>query len=451
MARTASAARRLVMPVGMSGWQSRWFDGIDDRVQGAGVPLVGDVAYTLAAWLRETRSLGATGIALQSGNNVANESAWIGVDGAGRFSGGHTGGSVLTGGRASDRGWHRVCVTKLAGADWPILYVDGVQVSIAGLGSTLAGAGAPYLGRSASGTAPFPGNIWDARIYSRTWSPAEVAQDYLGEWVDPTGLARWWKLEGTTAATTHEEIGGTDDAVTGALISPMAPFRLRRVVEDVPAAPRYYQTVYTSVPHHVSIDAGAGDYSGMLWAHFPRISATRRGLFCKYDFGAGTGLWVYGEGGNLAHRTTAAAANTLCSCPSLAPGWHHIAFRRSGTTVDLWADGSLVASATGVLRDMTNASALEFGRWVNDNYPWIGAAGDILWRKGAVFTPEEIRAHYLTGTVPTGLTCHWPCREGAGTNVADIVGGRDGTLTAASWTTSTRCKARTASPARGAA
>jgi hypothetical protein len=94
---------------------------------------------------------------------------------------------------------------------------------------------------------------------------------------------------------------------------------------------------------------------------------------------------------------------------------------------------------------------LEFGRYISDAYPLIGGLNDIMWRKGGGFTPAEIRAHYLHGTVPGGLTDHWPCREGAGTNLANLVSARVGTLSAASWTTDTRSKARIVSAVRSEA
>jgi hypothetical protein len=128
-------------------------------------------------------------------------------------------------------------------------------------------------------------------------------------------------------------------------------------------------------------------------------------------------------------------------------GWHHFAVQRDGTRLYLFIDAQCWATATDNARDVSNTHPLEFGRYYEQAaaiYRYRGAMGGLIWRKGSAFTWDEIEANYYNGVVPAGSTCHWPMTEGAGTSAADVISGRNGTLSVASWTTSTRSKARAA-------
>lgn len=440
MARIIAPARRLVMPVGMTGWQSRWFDGVDDRIVGVQpATLSGSNPFTAVAWVRCSRVVTATATSVFAWGNTAAGNAYVlcgtiapaGVPYYGIYT---SAGQI--GARRVDLGWHRLVCTFSGGAGGTMtVYVDGAFTASAAWPAPNVQV-PPMLQLGGTGGAYFPGNIWDARIYERAWSLAEVQADYRGEWVDPTGLRRWWKLEDLTAATAHEEIGATDDAVTGALISADAPFRLRRAAEDVSACPL---NGYMVVNDHVDLRPQAVAWGWMGWYRkcaglvptlHQKNSATTDQFRIGYSSGGGVlRLWI----------KDAAGFGPFYAWPSYnngSDGWYHYAASCdvAGNLVSLYVNGSVVGQ-TGLL----GAGSVDPTGTLVITAPGFN---DLMWRKGAVFAPEEIRAHYLEGTVPAGLTCHWPCREGAGTNAADIVGGRNGTLAAASWTTNTRCKAR---------
>lgn len=67
---------------------------------------------------------------------------------------------------------------------------------------------------------------------------------------------------------------------------------------------------------------------------------------------------------------------------------------------------------------------------------------------GAPFTWDEIEAHCYDGIVPTApagsVQIGWAMREPSGLVAASIPAGYNGTLSADSHTTATRCHARTA-------
>jgi hypothetical protein len=102
----------------------------------------------------------------------------------------------------------------------------------------------------------------------------------------------------------------------------------------------------------------------------------------------------------------------------------------------------------------TTGSAAAVGKIDNASALVLGSLsgyqdfGDWLWRKGAPFTWAEIEEHYFnvaTPATPAGcVQIGWGMRDGAGTNIVSVPAGYAGTLSAASWTTSTRCPARTA-------
>jgi hypothetical protein len=152
-------------------------------------------------------------------------------------------------------------------------------------------------------------------------------------------------------------------------------------------------------------------------------------------------------------RDSAVVIVTADTAPMTVPsGWRHMAVGRDNSLgrVFIQIDASAPGSATtGALNDLTVATPMMFGAQAGGVLPIIGALGDFVWRKGAPFTWDEIDAHYYNGVTPTNpgggvVQITWPMREGAGTTAASSPAGYDGTLSAASWTTKTRCKARTA-------
>jgi hypothetical protein len=231
-----STPRRLVLPVGMKGRASLWFDGVDDTVVGVS-PALGTGAWTIAGYCNPRPKNASDGVFLIVGNVTAANS--IAIYQTGNVFGALLGGiEWVSSGVACDNIWHRVVVTFPGGTGRMRVYVDGVFRAQSAADRT------PNIA-SVRCTMGYPGlyqpcNMSDWRAYMRKWSDAEVAADYRGEWVDPTGLVRWWTCENPGYGTTcHEEIGNTEDAITGATWSPNVPFRRRRIVEDVASCPLF--------------------------------------------------------------------------------------------------------------------------------------------------------------------------------------------------------------------
>lgn len=447
------------------------FDGMDDKVVGT-VPFVGDSAFTLVAWVNIATTVDAElKCPLSFGSNVGVDvggGAYLGtvLKGGKYWLGGGISGSSRTATliEAKPSGWHRLVLRHPGGNAKSAVACDGgaaiesaaaVQINIrAGIGSE--------VGRFGMNAYCWPGAVSDARIYSRAWTDAEVAADYRGEWVDPTGLVRWWKLEDELPGYAYEEIGKTNDVVTGALPSPLVPFRRRRIVEDVPYAAGVQAAGSSlTIPHHTAFDPDAGDFGVMGWARVNSNPAVVAEILSKKGAAAANPGWRILRYLDRYYFTVADnSGNNAWQWGNNGTGqyineWHHVALciDRTAALMLLYMDGgppicksiaALTDSISNAL-DVTAGSVQVGGGWRND---W-------LTRKGAVFTWEEIRAHYFDGIVPTapaGSTqIRWGMREGSGTTVASEPAGYNGTLSAASWTTSTRCHARDAATARDAA
>jgi len=449
-ARIASAPRWRVRDVKCS----LSFDGVDDTVVGVAPGIAGSSVWTLAAWVlwRKDSSAGGwpTGV-VSIGVASANTGAFIGLrssGGKGHLSAGVYNDYSLGGDPVALGIWKRVIAVYSGGAGTITLYVGGVQNGAPLAKTCNITDTTPTLGALCGASSTFSAVLLDdARIYSRAWSPAEVAADFRGEDVSSTGLVRWWKLEDGLGSTAREEIGGTNDPAPGALWSPLVPFRRNRIVENVAACPYRAEVV---VLHHADLSPGAGSFGIGGWIVAPP-KGTALNLAFKYSASAYMFLDVPTDG---LTRMRLYDGTTLITCASPFGAkpltWMHLFGVRdnvSGLAI-LYVDGvPMKAQALGALGDIGNTANLTL---LNPAAVLFGA-NDLLWRKGAPFTWDEIRAHYFDGIIPANpgggvVQIGWAMREGAGTTVASSPAGYNGTLSAASWTTATRCKARIAVP-----
>jgi len=461
-ARTASAARSLVLPDGMKGRASLWFDGVDDKVTGLlPTALTGTSPWTLICWVKIPYDPAATVGVMSGGAFGVGTGIWLGVynaAGVRTWGGGYRVTADLnTGVRPKYGDWQHIACTYSGGANGTItMYVDGAVAGapIAFPGSPAVVATTAWFGSLLNATFARC-NIAFARIFTRALSLAEVQAAKRGEAISATSLGRRWTCENPGYGTTcHEEIGNTEDAITGALWSPDVPFRRRRVVEDVGAA--WKPNVTTSicaVGDDAALQPGAGSCGLMGWFRRggPVASTT---LFAKFDFPVTYRgiLAYYSSTADIVVAMVGDGATTRTLNVAVRSGWFHLAvvIDRTAGMFFVLVNGAILGSiAIGALGSVDAAVPLRFGQWPGWFNAAFGSHNDWIWRKGAVFSWDEIEAHYYDGVTPTNpgggvVQIGWAMRENAGTTVVSIPAGYNGTLSAASWTTATRCHARSA-------
>jgi len=435
---------------------SLWFDGVDDRITGVMPAVSGSGAWTLVSRINPADlSLSHRGIVYLgdgSGSGTATDLRQYGN--VYRCVGSNAAWSV-NGGSPRIGTWDRVVATFSGGIGGTIrFFQNGQQIGISGPVTPAIASGICMVGSlTAAGTYVTKGCLSDTRIYSRAWSPAEVAADNRGEDVSSANLVRWWKLEDGLGTTAHEEIGGTDDPVTGALPSPLVPFRRSRIVEDVPAAALGTGAVSCTVAHHADLDPAAGSFSLSLWTSARGVSGD---IIASKDDGSKGWILDFTTGGALRLRlrdgaTTITVTGTaiLGSLWSGVGSWRTVTITcdRVGGFAYLSVDGGPPArTALGALGSIANTADLIFGAGASG---FVGGLNDSWWWNGRALSWDERRALYFDGIVPaaSGATrIGWAMRENTGTVVASSPSGYNGTLSADSHTPATRFKARVAVP-----
>lgn len=443
------------------------FDGVDDYVA-FGNPLVGDDGWSIFTWVKFLRvPLAdfdvplAVGIPDQGGGYGG---PWFGLRTSGELVAGHFATGCGPEKKMDLCRWYRVALTHPKGSGKARLYLDGKQKAIQPINTTSSATGAyGYIGRYGISGYYSKSLLHDVRVYRRECDPAEVAADARGEWIDATSLARRLRLDDGPTGTAYEEIGGTSEPVVGALPSPIVPFRRRSRLVNVPAAVRFPGTAFSfvTIPDHVDLRPGSGSWGVMFWLRQDRYlewsSIAQKGVEVSGQAG-----WVIGRSsiGDLSIRVSDGVSGAIYAPgASIATNGHlHLALvcdRSSGKLLFHVNAGPPVVCSLGALGSVDVGDPLRLGGVASWSNKFVGSQSEMVWRKGSAFTWEEVRAHYFDGTVPDcPAGCKqigWALDEGSGTTAHSSPAGYDGTLSADSWTTSTRSKARSAANARDAA
>ena len=454
-ARTASAQRRATLPPWLKGRASLYFDPTDDRAAGT-IPadLTGDSAFTLMARLRPMSVITATNRgALSIGQNGADTGAFLGqvVSGGRAFIGGGLIGTTLADTMPSPIDEWTPAMIRYAGGVNGALTLVVKDRSTAGVCTANITTTVAELGRLLAAGTCFGGCVSDARVYSRAVSDREYDawRDGLAE---PVTSRRFWSCENPGYGTTvHERDGNTDDAITGGVWLPEVPFRRRRVIENVAACPRMMTaaTDAITIAHHADIDPGAGSWGVMGWVLEPtKVNTGLIGKIASAGYPNVPGWFCYGIGSGILSTIIKDGVNTASvQSRPVFDGWHHLAVVRdtaSGLLMvfrNAQAPVTVSGAAVGSLTSAANLSLHRIPGITTCTVP--GSSNDWVWRKGSAFTWDEIEAHCCDGILPSG-GIGWGIREGAGTTAVSVPAGYNGTLSAASWTTQTRCKSRTA-------
>jgi len=165
-----------------------------------------------------------------------------------------------------------------------------------------------------------------------------------------------------------------------------------------------------SVSNNSSLNLGTGDFTVECWAY----SLTPLGSYSveyAHLMGKGNGVLTgtYSLGFYLSKIYFGSTSGTTTLTSNQ---WYHLAVTRSGTTLRLFVNGALEATAT-VTTDFTSASSFNIGDResgdANNNYPFNGYISNVRVVKGtavytAAFTPPTAP---LTNIANTSLLCNF--------------------------------------------
>ena len=120
---------------------------------------------------------------------------------------------------------------------------------------------------------------------------------------------------------------------------------------------------YLFVPDADSLDFGTGNFSIELCL---KTTQATRWDGMKLDAAEHGWGWYWLSASNFTFCTSIGAGTTqavIWSTPDINDGnWHHLVMQRSGSALQIYRDGSLVASNTVTIQDVTSSDGINLGR-----------------------------------------------------------------------------------------
>ena len=189
---------------------------------------------------------------------------------------------------------------------------------------------------------------------------------------------------------------------------------------------------YLQLPSDAGFSFGTGDFTVECWVYYPPIPVTNTNgkmIIDSRPTSSNGSYWHLGSSpaGNIAFTTMTIGGNTIVDTVARPDQWVHYAVTRSGTSLRLFANGTLVASTT----DSSNISSGSptigknaFSGQAGDTW-WLGYISNLRIVKGtavytANFTPPTPTEPLTAITNTTLLTCHLPYIADGSTNAHSI-------------------------------
>ena len=415
--RANNATQGSFSPFSQTGW-SGYFDGTGDYLNTSNNAAFtfGTGDLTIEGWIYQTATSTSTyrvifgdnvygstgGYTLYSYNNALN--LWKGGAPAAEL--------IAPAGTITLNTWTHVAWTRSGSSNR--LFINGTQVGNTTTDATNYTSTASYIGASQSGTLPFAGYISNARIlkgtalYTANSSPPTTSLTNIAN----TSLLTLQSNRFIDNSNNNFTITRNGDTSIQAFspFAPTAPYSTANV-----GGSGYFDGSgdRISVANNSSLDLGTGDFTVECWVY----SLTALGSYTAayaHLMGKGNGnvTGTYSLAFYLSKIYFASPGATTGTTTLTANQWYHLAVTRSGTTLRLFVNGAVEATAT-VTTDFTSASSFNIGDResgdVNGQYPLNGYISNARVVKGtavytAAFTPPTAP---LTNIANTSLLCNF--------------------------------------------
>lgn len=321
-----------------------------------------------------------------------------------------------------------------------LLYRDNILTLIDAARASMSSSRCPFVMMALSEVSSYS---WSYRVRSGQY--AATRKRPLTWAVDSTGLPWDGGVHFTAAGqlTLGEELASS---LQGRTSRPLIATGGRPIENVAACAKNLCYSDSITIADHVDLRPEAVSCGFGMWAKQQKHAAQ-----CLWTFKGTAGDWrpIYmnAAGAVVSYANDGAAFAMATSTHKAEDRWCFFwsVIDRVRAKLELWRDLDMIAEADlGVVASVAPTGNLVFGTF--DLALGDLKVNDVIWRKGAILTWDEVRRYLTQGTpFPTAGTfqIRWSCRENAGTAITSSPAGHNGALgSALSWSTLTRQKAR---------
>ena len=167
---------------------------------------------------------------------------------------------------------------------------------------------------------------------------------------------------------------------------------------------------YLQLPSDAGFSFGTGDFTVECWVYYPSISNAERMIIDSRPTSTNGSYWLFATGntGIINFVTMTTGGNTVSDTVARPDQWVHYAATRSGTSLRLFANGTLVASTTDSSNISSASPTIGKNAFGSSGTWWLGDISNLRIVKGTAvytsnFTPSTTPLTDVSGT--SLLTC----------------------------------------------
>jgi hypothetical protein len=277
--------------------------------------------------------------------------------------------------------WSHIAVVRTGtGANQTTVYINGINVAQGAWTPALTTTVVPYIASSASGAAPLSGYMSNARIVKGT---AVYTSNFVPPLAPLTAVTNTQLLLNNTNAGIYDASMITDQITVGTAQSSTSVVKYGSTSMYFPGSSNLLVTQITP-----NLQARTGDFTVELWAYH-----TTTGAYAGYFWGGTSGLVLRKTNTETLELSQDGVGSVIVSSATIpANQWVYITATRSGTTVRIFINGTIVGTATSSA-DFNGTNPATIGSISNvAGYYMVGYLTDVRITKGyarytANFTP----------------------------------------------------------------